>query len=108
MVQQKVSRIFTRHSRLQMQRLKQWDAHTDSVWLKFMTVRVIVLANMERTIAGIDFGDSVDFIDSLEELLPNRNKEARAFSLEQERVIRETMKVCENAGCEGPDHKEHD
>lgn len=37
-----------------------------------------------------------------------RSPEARAFSANQERIIRETMKVCEDAGCDGPDHNDHE
>lgn len=32
----------------------------------------------------------------------------REFSREQERIIESTMKVCIDARCDGPDHKEHD
>lgn len=42
-----------------------------------------------------------------DEECPNHPKKDREFSADQERIIRNIMKACEDAECDGSDHKEH-
>lgn len=62
-------------------RLLLWDVLTASEWSKYLTTKEIVPANMSlpREIAGIDFGEQVDFIESLEEMFPTKNPAAVAL-----------------------------